>query len=197
MSGDSAPSIAVPPTAAEPTVFQQALRAPFFSLPDALRALHSIRGRGEYHGRVDIERGRNPLARLCGRLAGMPPAMTDAPLRVVFTADARSETWRRDFGGHRMVSRLRCRKGLLVERLGPVQFRFAVHTAGGAIYWNAVGARLLGVVPLPARLFAGVRCREREHEGCYEFQVEAVLPLLGPMVRYEGWLRPVEAVEAG
>lgn len=183
---------AAPSTVIEPTVFQQVLRAPFFNLPDSLRLLHSLRGRGEYAGRVEIERGRNPLARLCGWLAGLPPAMRDAPLRVEFQADARGETWRRDFGGHRMASRLRCRKGLLVERLGPIQFRFALHTAGGAIYWNAVGARLLGIVPLPARLFARVQCREREHEGRYEFRVEAALPLAGPLIRYEGWLEPAD-----
>lgn len=174
----------------QPTVFQQVLRAPFFNLPDTLRALHSIRGHGEYAGRVTIVRGSNPLARLCAAIAGLPPAMVDAPLRVEFTADTKSETWRRDFNGHRMASRLRCRNGLLQERLGPVQFRFLLHTADGAIYWNAVGVRLFGVIPLPARLFAQVQCREREHAGRYEFRVEAALPLAGPLVRYEGWLEP-------
>ncbi|WP_051412570.1 DUF4166 domain-containing protein [Pseudoxanthomonas sp. J35] len=177
-------------TAAEPTVFQQVLGAPFFKLPDSLRALHSIRGHGAYAGRVEIERGAGLPARLCGAIAGLPPSMRDAPLRVEFEASPRMETWRRDFGGHRLVSRLRCRKGLLRERMGPLQFRFALHTAGGAIYWNVVGVRLLGILPLPARLFAGVQCREREQAGRYEFQVEARLPLVGRLVRYEGWLEP-------
>jgi len=42
-------------------------------------------------------------------------------------------------------------------------------------------------------LFDGVRCREREREGRYEFLVEAALPLLGLIVRYEGWLEPEDA----
>ena len=177
----------------DPTVFQQVLRAPFFNLPATVRALHSVRGHACYAGRVRIARGRNLLARLCAAVAGLPPAMDDAPLQVEFSANARSETWRRDFGGHPMATRLRCRNGLLQERLGPLQFRFALHTADGAIYWNAVGVRLLGIVPLPARLFARVRCREREHEGRYEFRVEAALPLVGPLIHYEGWLEPVAA----
>jgi len=177
-------------SAAEPTVFQQVLRAPFFNLPDSLRALHSLRTRGVYAGRVGIERGDGLLARLCAAIAGLPPAMRDAPLRVEFLPDAKGETWKRDFGGHRMSSRLKCRKGLLCERLGPVQFRFQLHIADGAIYWNAAGVRLLGVLPLPAGLFGRVQCREREHAGRYEFRVEATLPLLGPLVRYEGWLEP-------
>ena len=181
---------AAPSSTIEPTVFQQVLRAPFFNLPDSLRALHSIRGRGSYAGQVSVERGTHALARLCGAIAGLPPAMAAAPLRVEFTADARGETWRRDFGGHPMGSKLTCRNGLLVERLGPVQFRFLLHTADGAIYWNLAGVRLLGLLPLPRALFGRVQCREREHGGRYEFRVEAELPLLGPLVRYEGWLEP-------
>ena len=184
-------SIPPPDTATlQPTVFQQVLRAPFFNLPDAVRALHSIRGRGDYAGRVAIERGGNALARLCAAIAGLPPAMADAPLRVEFIADARGETWRRDFDGHPMASRLRCRKGLLVERLGPLQFRFLLHIADGAIYWNVAAVRLLGLLPLPVALFGRVQCREREHAGRYEFRVEAALPLAGRLIRYEGWLEP-------
>ena len=129
-------------TAIEPTVFQEVLRAPFFNLPDPVRMLHSVRGRAVYTGLVAVERGGNPLARLCAAIAGLPPAMADAPLRVEFLADARSETWRRAFGGHPMNSRLRCRKGLLVERLGPLQLRFLLHIADGA----AISANL-GVNP--------------------------------------------------
>ena len=50
--------------------------------------------------------------------------------------------------------------------------------------------RLFGLLPLPAGWFDGVRCREREHDGRYEFLVEARLPLVGLVVRYEGWLAP-------
>lgn len=172
------------------TVFQQVLRAPFFNLPDTLRALHSIRGSGEYAGTVSIERGEHPLSRLCGAIARLPPAMHESPLRVEFRADARAETWKRDFFGHSLSSRLHCRDGLLCERMGPLQLRFALHTADGAIYWNCVGARLFGLLPLPSALFARIQCREREHEGRYEFRVEAALPLAGPLIRYEGWLAP-------
>lgn len=175
------------------TLFQQVLRAPFFNLPDALRALHGIRGRGEYVGRATVERGRNPLSRLFGLLAGLPPAMRDAPTRVEFIADERREIWKRDFGGRKMWSTLHCRNGQLCERLGPVSFRFELHTYDGEIWWNVAKARLFGVLPLPAKWFSRVQCRERENAGRYEFRVEAVLPLVGLLVRYEGWLEPIIA----
>ena len=49
------------------------------------------------------------------------------------------------------------------------------------------GVRFLGV-PLPRFLAPSVFTFESEREGRYHFEVEASLPLLGRIVRYEGWL---------
>jgi len=173
------------------TLFQKLLGAPFFRLPDSVRALHSVRGQARYAGRASIVRGRNPLARLCAAIVGLPPSAVDVPATVEFRTDAVGETWLRSFGDYRMRSRLRIHDGLLRERLGPLQFRFALHVGDGAIWWQTAGVRLFGLLPLPVSWFANVRCREREHEGRYEFLVEASLPLIGPLIRYEGWLEPV------
>lgn len=172
------------------TLFQKLLGAPFFRLPDSVRALHSVRGQAQYAGRASIARGRNPLARLCAVVVGLPPSAADVPTTVEFRTDEDGETWLRSFGDYRMRSRLRIRDGQLRERLGPLQFRFALHVSDGAIWWQTAGVRLFGLLPLPASWFANVRCREREHEGRYEFLVEASLPLVGPLIRYEGWLEP-------
>lgn len=174
----------------QPTLFQQALGAPFFRLPDSVRGLHSVRGRARYAGRATIERGRNPLARACARIAGLPAAGADVAVVVEFDCGPRGETWRRDFAGAKMASTLGLRDGLLRERLGPVRFRFALHAGEGAIWWTVAGARLFGVLPLPASLFEGVRCREYEHEDRYRFEVEASLPVIGRIIRYSGWLEP-------
>ena len=181
---------------ARPTLFQQALGAAFFNLPDSVRRLHGVRGNARYAGVASIERGRNPLARLCAAVAGLPKPARDVPTTVDFATDARGETWRRDFGGARMQSRLAFKGGRLRERLGPLQFRYLLHARDGAIWWQVTGVRLLGLLPLPAGWFDGVRCREREHEGRYEFLVEARLPLAGLVVRYEGWLVPAGDGEA-
>ena len=174
----------------QPTLVQQALGAAFFRLPASLRRLHSVRGREAWSGRATVERGANPLARLCARLAGLPRAQQDVPVLVEFTCDPRAETWKRDFGGARMASRVTLRDGLLRERLGPVQFRFALHANDGAIWWTVASARLCGVLPLPAALFDGVRCREHEQDGRYRFEVDAALPGVGRVIRYSGWLEP-------
>jgi hypothetical protein len=176
----------VPP----PTVFQQALGAAFFRLPEPLRRLHGVRGRARYAGVADVERGRGALARFCARVAGLPPAGDAQRLVVDFTADARTETWQRDFGGRRMATRVVLRDGLLRERLGPVHFRYRLHTNDGAIWWTVAAARLFGLLPLPAALFDRVRCREHVHGDRYRFEVDAALPLAGRVVRYTGWLLP-------
>lgn len=176
-----------------PTMFQKLLGASFYSLPPAVRALHGIRGRGRYAGRATIVRGRNPFARLCAAFAGLPAAREDVAVTVGFDTAADAEHWRRDFGGHKMHSRLRSHGGLLAERLGPLRFRFALHAYDDALHWRVAAARLLGVLPLPASWFDGVRCREGEDDGRYTFHVEAALPLVGNLIRYEGWLEPVES----
>src|SRR3546814_1462424 len=92
-----------------------------------------------------------------------------------------------------MRSRLRRDGRMLVERLGPVRFRFALHAQDGELWWRVNGVKLFGVLPLPASLFDGVYCREGEAEGRYTFEVEAALPLCGRLIRYEGWLEHAES----
>lgn len=175
-----------------PTLYQTLLGAAFFRLPDALRALHGVHGTARYSGEVTVVRGTGLLSRVCGRLAGMPRAMTDAPITVDFASGPKGEVWSRVFGtppkASRMRSRLSHRNGELRERIGPVHFRFVLHTWDGTIFWNVAGARLLGVLPLPVALFRDIRCNEREVDGRYAFEIEAALPVAGPVVRYHGWL---------
>lgn len=177
----------------QPTLFQQALGAAFFRLPEALRRLHGVRGRARYVGVATIERGRNPFARLCARIAGLPTAANAVATTVDIAADAREETWQRDFGGRRMRSRLVLKEGLLRERLGPLRFRFALYANDGAIWWTVAGVRAFGVLPLPASLFDGVRCREYQCDGRYHFEVDASLPVIGRVIRYAGWLAPEQS----
>lgn len=173
-----------------PTLFQALLGATFFRLPEAVRRLHGVRGHARYVGQATVERGTHPLARLCARVAGLPPAMRDAPLTVDFDANARQETWRRSFDGTPMRSQLSLRHGMLCERLGALRFRFHLYLHEDALHWRVAGVRAFGVLPLPARWFEGVRCVEREVDGRYAFEVDAALPLAGTVVRYRGWLVP-------
>lgn len=175
------------PTA--PPLFRRVLGAPFDSLADDVRALHAgaplVRGRGE----VSVERGGGLIARLMSRLTALPPAGR-GPVEVEIAADAHGERWVRRIGGREMRSRLWSVAGddLLHERLGAVVFGFRLQVVDGAILWRVARVRALGLLPLPARWFREVVCRESAAEGRYRFDVRAAVPGVGLLVHYRGWL---------
>jgi hypothetical protein len=171
-------------------LFAQLLGASYPELPPRVRELHDFVQVATWRGHAQITRGRGRLARLAAAIAGLPPAARDIPTRVVFERMPAGETWSRDFGGYPMRSRLWSGTPLLCERLGPIEFGFLLSVRAAQLHWQVGRVRLLGLLPLPAAWFRGVRCREREHAGRYEFLVEAAMPLLGPLIRYEGWLEP-------
>lgn len=172
------------------SLFQRVLGHHFDTLAPCVRALHALDGTATWRGEATILRGPHPIARLCSAIAGLPPSGERVATTVVFATHAQGETWARDFGGARMTSCYTTRQGLLHERLGAMTFVFALETRAGEIHWRTLGVRLLGLLPLPAAWFADVRCRERDHAGRYEFLVEASMPVIGRLIRYEGWLVP-------
>ena len=171
---------------AEPALFQSLLGSAFEDLPATVRVLHLRPGTAEYAGEVEVARGSGSLSRLFAWCTGLPPTGTGR-IRVVIEASPTSERWTRHVGAHAMRSRLRASGGLLVERLGLVEFRFRLTVDERRLVWRVTGVRALGL-PLPARWFAGVNASESEAEGRYTFDGRARLPLVGAIVDYRGWL---------
>lgn len=161
--------------------------AAFERLAPQLRALHSIQGRQRWCGQGKVLRGRHWLVAPCAWLARLPPT-AEVPVTVEFVVDAAGECWNRRFGAARMASRLWQRDGQLFEQLGAVRFHFGLREEAGQILWRTERVWAFGLLPLPARWFAQVHCREREHAGRYEFLVDVSMPLIGRLIRYEGWL---------
>lgn len=174
-----------------PSLFQRILGADFFHLAPEVKALHVRQGEFEFAGRVTVERGKGLLSRLCGAFARLAPDMQDAPLTVRFIATPDKEVWRRDFNGSPLVSTLRIEDGKLAERMGLISFRFRLYRVGKDLHWVGRKARVMGLIPLPASWLEHVRCTESEVEGRYHFLVDARLPFIGRLVKYEGWLAPV------
>jgi hypothetical protein len=167
-------------------LFAQLLGTAFDTLAPCVRELHLRPGVHDWRGEVEVERGRGLLAVLCIHATRLPPS-GHGPLVVEIVADNGRERWTRHIGGHAMRSHLWADRGLLSERLGVVTFGFRLRAQEGAIEWQVERVRVLGV-PLPARWFARVAAREYEHDGRYHFDVRAALPLVGPLLRYRGWL---------
>ncbi|WP_238691865.1 DUF4166 domain-containing protein [Xanthomonas arboricola] len=161
----------------------------FAQLPAPVRALHSVQQRQTFGGRAQIQRGRHALVPLLALLSRLPRT-GEVDVEVEFLVDTHGERWHRRFAGLPMYSRLWRQGGALREHLGAVRFEFALRADADALYWQATRAWAFGWIPLPARWFEQVRCREHADAGRYGFFVDVHLPLVGPFIRYEGWLAP-------
>jgi hypothetical protein len=175
-------------------LYRRLLGERFEALPLRVRELHDVAGASVWAGRADVERGQSPASRLVATLFGLPPAGRDQALRVTFEPVDGREIWSRAFGNAVFRSIQYERGGLLRERVGPSTFIFALDTSPEGMALKLLGVRFLGI-PLPRPLAPSVCTFEREREGRYHFEVEASLPVLGRIVRYEGWLERPRADE--
>jgi hypothetical protein len=168
-------------------LYRRLLGQRFEQLPARVRELHDVTGASVWTGRANVERGRSRLSNLVATLFGLPPAGRDQALEVSFMPDGGTELWTRRFGSALFRSLQYERGGLLNERVGPSTFVFALATSADGMALKLQAVRFLGVL-LPRFLAPAVFTFESEREGHYHFEVEASLPLLGRIVRYEGWL---------
>ncbi|WP_440225320.1 DUF4166 domain-containing protein [Dokdonella sp. MW10] len=160
--------------------------AAFTRLPAALRTLHGGHGTRTLHGEVEVVRARGPFAACAAWLTRLPPSLRGT-IAVTIESVADGETWRRDFAGHRMVSRLSDRDAHLHERVGPARLVFGLDPRTDGMDWHVVGARVFGT-PVPARWFAGVHAREsQDAEGRYRFDAGLAFGDW-TLIRYRGWL---------
>lgn len=165
----------------------------FAALPATVQALHRPGENAVWQGQASVTRGKGRVAALVARLFGFPAAGVQ-PVTVTFTTDpAGRETWARAFGSSQMRSTQEAGRGLMrhlvVERFGPFAFGLALQLRAGRL--NILPRRwtLLGL-PLPRALMPGGDAWEEEAHGTFRFHVEITLPLIGPVVTYEGWLEP-------
>jgi hypothetical protein len=163
----------------------------FAKLPPAVQALHAFTGRAQYEGRAEIKGAANPLAALVAAVFAFPRAGKDVPVHVELEDRNGTEVWIRTFGGHKLRSTQAAGRGrydgLIVERFGPTAFGMAVVVEEGRLAlvlrrWDILG------VPLPRLPMPRVAASEHADDGRFHFSVDIGLPLLGRLVRYEGWL---------
>jgi hypothetical protein len=112
-------------------LYPRVLGVRFVLLPRTLRLLHGRSGRCVYRGEAEVERGHGLLSRVFARIVRLPRAYA-GPVDVEIQAGPSGETWIRRFGKSTMRSRLAGRDGLVLERLGPMRFAFALEPIGEA-----------------------------------------------------------------
>ena len=81
-------------------------------------------------------------------------------------------------------------RGLLVERFGPIAFAMAVVVRDGRLHLVQLRWTFLGM-PMPRWMLPTGTVCEHDADGRFNFHVEIVLPIVGLVVAYRGWLVPV------
>lgn len=175
------------------SLYKTLLGDAFDRLPATIREMHS--GVARAAGRADIEYGQSPLARTICRLAKFPEAGRDVPAEVRFDVLPKGERWTRSFNGQSFQTELLNDRGsptpYLIEKFGPLHFRLRVVAHADGVDLTPEGVRLFGL-PLPRFLCPEAIGMERERDGRYWFDVSVRFPLVGDVVRYQGWLETIE-----
>lgn len=175
-------------------LYAESLGAAFAALPASLQNLHQPGELAEWQGQASVSRGKSRIAALAATVFGFPHAGQDIPVSVRFRTDSGGrEQWQRNFAGRLMVSTQEAGRGrnshLIVERFGPFAFGLALVLDGKKLRiiprrWSFLG------LPLSRALMPNGETYEHEVDGRFNFHVEINLPLIGPVVRYSGWLTP-------
>lgn len=181
-------------TAARQPLYQRIMSSAFQRLARPIQAAHTFDAGVTLQGQGTVWRSDHWLANTIANMFRFPPAMNDVPVTVSMTRDNRDrEFWQRMFDDQSFSSTQEAgtgrSEGLLVERFGPLAFAMAVVEEEGGLRlvlrrWSAFG------IPLP--MWAAPKTDAFEHAtaGRFNFSVDIALPLVGRIVRYEGWLAP-------
>jgi hypothetical protein len=166
--------------------------AAWHGLPASVRAMHGSAPRILARGKADVGGSHNVFARALRRLLGLPSPGAQQILEVCIERHGASETWTRRFARGHMRSTLHpdIRSIHLLERLGPVTLRFALHPYEHGVEWHLNRAWVLGV-RVPRTWLGEVLSRSSESDGRYAFAVDTHLPWIGQFISYRGWLEIV------
>lgn len=172
-------------------LYRRLLGGVFDRLPGAVQAMHDVHGDAGASGEGEVKRGGGLIGRMIGAIVGFPPAGS-YPVHVEFLQRGGRERWIRHFGPHRFWSWFSARNGLLYERFGLLRFGFALPCDESAlrmrrVRWSAAG------VPLPLFLAPKVDAREWQEGDRFRFDDRITMPLIGELIHYSGWLRPIGA----
>lgn len=165
-------------------------------LPQPLRELHSVTQRAVFEGEARVENGSALLSRCLRSLIGFPRAAERVAVRVTIERRGDCERWTRQFGRQRFRSVLRAarnsERGVVVERFGALSFRLQMPVDPQGLRMIVQRATSLGL-ELPDWLTPTSVTRETvDALGRFHFDVDIGLPRLGRIVRYRGWLVPVQ-----
>lgn len=173
------------------TLYPKLMGDTFDALPSAVQTLH--RG-GQFIGQARVTRGRNPLAGIIATLFGFPKTGEHTLTVCITTDDEGREQWLRTYSGQTMFNRQYAGRGRaagrLIEQFGPIAVQLTLVQDGATFRYITRGWSIFGV-PLPRGLAPSGDVYETvDAHARFTFHVTVIVPIIGQLVHYEGWLVP-------
>ena len=175
-------------------IYEEVLGEGLGRLDAPVREFHGVKGSFKVRGEAHVTGGSSLLAGIVRQVFGFPAPQSHCPVEVDIDVSETGELWQRRFDGKPMKSFQELGRGhnagLIIERFGPVAVAMAVVEDGGRLELRLRGWRFFGV-PLPKSLLPYGKVYEHGAGGRFNFHVEVKLPIIGHIVTYEGWLKPI------
>jgi uncharacterized protein DUF4166 len=172
------------------SLYARIIGSSWSQIAEPLRRLHTTHATVYAHGRLRIEWGVHPLARLIARMLRLPESAAAVDTQLVVTPRTDGEHWTRTFDGRCLDTVQYLSDGRdLAERFGILEFRFRLEMAGASLIYVQRDAMFVWPIRLqiPAPWAPRVEARE-DPEGPDRIHVEVrvLLPRVGVLISYSG-----------
>ena len=171
------------------SLYRQILGERFDALPEALRRFHDRPGGGRAYGKLQIQRASGLLRNALASILGLPRTGMDVPVRLVVRIDGDRERWERYLQGRCLVTVQWASGDLVLESLGPFTYSSELVVQGSCLRNEFRRAWVMGL-PLPRWLAPLIEGAVEAGDDGWHLAVRIGAPILGELVRYEGWVEP-------
>ncbi len=170
-------------------LYRRVLGSTFADLHPNLRRFHESPGSAVGVGHFRVRRHPGRLRGTLASVLGLPPASDAAEVRLNITVLGAGERWVRSFNGKPLITLQTVRQGLLIEQAGPTHFGFAPSVFNGGLVFRSIRVWLFGV-ELPCELAPSLHATVVPTERGWFASVQMCVPVLGPVLDYEGEVIP-------
>lgn len=171
-----------------PSLYRRILGDKLDVLPQPLRKFHESPGGARAQGTFHVTRGPGRLRGWLAALLGFPPTAPNVPLELQVAVEGDRERWIRRFDKHPLETLQWQSRNLLIESGGPMRFGFELIADKSSLRYRLVRAWFC-LVPLPRWLSPRLEGIESHREGGWNVEVKFALPVVGMLIRYEGFVR--------
>jgi hypothetical protein len=188
-------------------LYPLALGAGWHKLDTTLQSFHGTTAPRRGEGAFDIRRGERVAARILAWLLCLPKEGCGVPTKVLIHCEPQRkpdgivEIWDRTFDERRLISvQSISARNMLMERFGMIEVGFRLTADKGALCFASVCSALTAGrlrITLPQWLSPRVTARvARRPASGFAVSVNLVLPWIGSLLSYEGYLEVVETKQS-